>query len=297
MGALRSLKNRAFVALQYLLPQHAISRLVQRATRSNSVAFKNLLIQKFVDAYRPEMQDALLSDPLAYRSFNDFFTRALRPGARPIAARDDELISPVDGTVSEAGRIDGATVLQAKGRTYTLRALLAEQQPWVRQFFGGSFITIYLAPYNYHRIHMPWHGRLKAAWYIPGRLFSVNAVTAAAVPGLFTRNERVVCAFEQHGSPWALIMVGALNVGCIDTVWHGTVAPRSPRVVTSLGLEALAAPAELAKGAEAGRFNMGSTVVLLFPAGLVSLDASIRPGMSVRVGQRIGAIDAGGEGR
>jgi phosphatidylserine decarboxylase len=199
----------------------------------------------------------------------------------------------VDGTVSQAGSIVQDQLLQAKGQTYSLQALLADRSDWVQHFIGGVFVTIYLAPYNYHRIHMPWAGTLRSAWYVPGRLFSVNAVTAAAVPGLFARNERIVCGFEQAGMPWSLILVGALNVGCMDTVWHGTVAPRPARVITTLAEEPLSASKSLLKGAEMGRFNMGSTVVLLFPRGRVQLDPQVAAGRIVQMGERIGMVTSG----
>ena len=286
--------DRAFIAMQYLLPQHALSRLVLRATRSRAAGFKNALIGWFVRSFRVDMRDAAETNPLAYASFNEFFTRALRAGVRPIAGGANELACPVDGTVSEAGPIDGDTMLQAKGQSYSLNALLAGRADWAQRFVGGQFATIYLAPYNYHRIHMPWTGRLVAAWYVPGALFSVNATTAAAVPGLFARNERVVCAFEDAGRPWALILVGALNVGCMDTVWHGTVAPRRPRVVTPLATDSAAlspgASLLLQRGDEMGRFNMGSTVILLFPPGAVRFDAHVRAGQIVRMGERMGEM-------
>lgn len=288
--AKRGLGPSAFIAMQYLLPQHVISRLVLRATRSRNPAFKNFLIGRFVRSFRPDMSDAVETDPLAYASFNEFFTRALRPGTRPLPTGADELACPVDGTVSECGAIEDGQLLQAKGRRYGVADLLAGRTDWAARFLGGDFLTIYLAPYNYHRIHMPWQGRLDAAWYVPGALFSVNATTAAAVPRLFARNERVVCAFDDDGMPWSLVLVGALNVGCMDTVWHGTVAPRRPRVVTSLPLQSLAAPLTLARGAEMGRFNMGSTVVLLFPRGAAAFDARIRAGQVVRMGERLGTL-------
>lgn len=281
---------RAFVALQYLLPQHALSRLVLRATRSRRRRFKNFIIDRFVRSFKPDMSDAAEPDPLAYASFNDFFTRALRANARPLPAAANELACPVDGTVSEAGVIQDGRLLQAKGQWYSLRDLLAGREAWAQRFAGGDFVTIYLAPYNYHRIHMPWHGTLRSAWYVPGRLFSVNATTAAAVPGLFARNERVVCAFEDSAVPWALVLVGALNVGCMDTVWHGNVAPRRPRVVTTLPQQPLHSPALLARGAEMARFNMGSTVILLFPAGAAQIDKRIQAGTLVRMGERIGTL-------
>ncbi|MEZ5473782.1 MAG: archaetidylserine decarboxylase [Steroidobacteraceae bacterium] len=281
---------RAFVALQYLLPQHLISRLVLLATRSRWVPFKNLLIRRFVSGFRPDMRDAIEPDATAYPSFNAFFTRALLSEKRPIDPAADTIVSPVDGAVSQAGHIAGATILQAKGHDYDLEALLAGQRSWSDRLRDGEFATIYLAPFDYHRIHMPLPGQLRGAWYVPGRLFSVNAVTAAAVPRLFARNERVVCCFETDGMPWALVLVGALNVGSMATIWHGDVTPRRPRVVTELPLEHLAAPRQLAKGTEMGRFNMGSTVILVLPRDRALWRATLTPGSTVRMGAAIGRL-------
>ena len=281
---------RLFVALQHVLPQHGLSRLVYAATRSRRRWFKDALITAFVRGFRPDMADAVVTDPCGYESFNAFFTRALRPGTRPLPGAPDELACPVDGTVSEAGRIEGGRLLQAKGRHYTLEALLAGRADWVRRFDGGHFATIYLAPYNYHRIHMTTDGTLREAWYVPGRLFSVNRVTAAGVAGLFARNERVVCAFEDARSDHALVMVGALNVGSMDTVWHGEAAPRARRVVTTLEPRQPGSPLRLGRGEEMGRFNMGSTVILLFPPGRIEWRADLRAGQVVRMGKPIGRL-------
>jgi phosphatidylserine decarboxylase len=280
--------GRAFVALQHLLPQHGISRLVLQATRSRAPAFKNALIRLFVRAFRPDMADAVLTEPTAHASFNEFFTRALRAGTRPVDADPAALVSPVDGTVSEAGTLSADRLLQAKGHEYSLRALLAGREAWERSFAGGSFATIYLAPYDYHRIHMPLAGELRESFYVPGRLFSVNRTTARLVPGLFSRNERVVCGFDSAGVPWSLILVGALNVGSMATVWHGDVTPRRHREVTALPLTGLRAPLTLDKGAELGRFNRGSTVILLFPPGEVEWQPSLTAGRVLRMGERIG---------
>jgi phosphatidylserine decarboxylase len=285
-----TLSARAFVAMQYALPQHAISRVVMAATRSRSAGFKNFLIRRFVAGFKPDMHDAVESDPTAYASFNEFFTRALRAGTRPIAGANDALACPVDGTVSQAGTIDASAIFQAKGHSYDVDELIAGQKAWSSKFTDGVFATIYLAPYNYHRIHMPLAGALRAAWYVPGALFSVNQTTAAAVPRLFARNERIVCCFETAGMPWALVLVGALNVGSMATVWHGDVAPRRPRVVTELPLAGLAAPIELAKGAEMGRFNMGSTIVLVLPRGAAAWHADLTAGRVVRMGEPIGRL-------
>ncbi len=179
--------------------------------------------------FKPDMSDALEPNPLAYGSFNDFFTRALKPDARPFTRDANTLISPVDGTIAQIGRIDGNQIIQAKGHHYSLEALLARPSDWTAQFRGGSFATLYLAPYNYHRIHMPLDGSLRGAWYVPGDLFSVNATTAAAVDRLFARNERVVCLFEDNGLTYAMVLVGALFVGSMTTIWHGDITPRRPR--------------------------------------------------------------------
>jgi phosphatidylserine decarboxylase len=285
---------RLFVALQHVLPQHGLSRLVHAATRSRTRWFKDALIAGFVRGFRPDMADAIVQDPHGYESFNAFFTRALRPGTRPLPEAADALACPVDGTVSEAGRIHDGLLVQAKGRSYTLAALLAGRQEWVRRFDGGHFATIYLAPYNYHRIHMAMDGTLREAWYVPGRLFSVNQVTAAGVAGLFARNERVVCCFEDGRSDHALVMVGALNVGSMDTVWHGEVAPRARREVATLSPRRPGAPLALARGDEMGRFNMGSTVILLFPPGRIEWQRDLRAGRVVRMGEPIGRLRADG---
>jgi phosphatidylserine decarboxylase len=282
--------GRAFVALQRLLPQHGISRIVLAATRSRVPAFKNALIRLFVRGFNPDMSDAVEREPTAYPSFNEFFTRALRAGTRPVDADPRAIVSPVDGTVSEAGPLSADRLLQAKGHEYTLRALLAGNPAWERSFAGGSFATIYLAPYNYHRIHMPLPGELRECFYVPGKLFSVNRTTAQLVPGLFSINERVFCGFDSGGLPWAIILVGALNVGSMATVWHGDVTPRWHRVVTPLPVDDVLAPLTLAKGEEMARFNMGSTVILLLPPGAADWQDTLVAGRTLRMGERIGTL-------
>jgi phosphatidylserine decarboxylase len=282
--------GRAFVALQHCLPQHSISRLVLNATRVRAPWFKNALIRAFVRGFKPDMSDAVVTEPTGYGSFNEFFTRELRAGARPVDGDARALISPVDGTVSEAGVLTEDRLLQAKGTEYTLAALLANRPEWQRTLLGGTFATIYLAPYNYHRIHMALPGELKAAWYVPGRLFSVNRTTATLVPGLFARNERVICGFDGGGMPWAIVLVGALNVGSMGTVWHGDVTPRKHREVTELPVADVLAPKRLEKGAEMARFNMGSTIILLLPPGAAEWSADLVPGRIVRMGERIGTL-------
>jgi phosphatidylserine decarboxylase len=282
--------GRAFVALQRLLPQHGISRIVLAATRSRVPAFKNALIRLFVRGFNPDMSDAVEREPTAYPSFNEFFTRALRAGTRPVDADPRAIVSPVDGTVSEAGTLSADRLLQAKGHEYTLHALLAGNTAWERSFAGGSFATIYLAPYNYHRIHMPLPGELRETFYVPGKLFSVNRTTAQLVPGLFSINERVFCGFDSGGLPFGLILVGALNVGSMATVWHGDVTPRWHRVVTPLPVDDVLAPTTLAKGEEMARFNMGSTVILLLPPGAAEWQDTLVAGRTLRMGERIGTL-------
>jgi phosphatidylserine decarboxylase len=250
------------------------------------------LIRLFVRGFDPDMTDAVEREPTAYPSFNEFFTRALREGTRPVDPDPRAIVSPVDGTVSEAGMLSADRLLQAKGHDYSLRALLAGNSAWERTFAGGSFATIYLAPYNYHRIHMPLAGDLRESFYVPGRLFSVNRTTAQLVPGLFSRNERVFCGFDCSGMPWAIILVGALNVGSMATVWHGDVTPRKHREVTALPVSDVLAPPTLAKGAEMARFNMGSTVILLLPPGAARWQDSLTAGRVLRMGERIGSLVA-----
>ncbi len=293
----QTLRTRLFITLQYLLPQHSLSRLVLRATRIRTPAVKNTLISKFVRGFRPDMSEATQPDALRYASFNEFFTRTLRADARPVNANPQVLVSPVDGTVSQIGHIEGSRLIQAKGHDYTLEALLAPPERssaaeavWPDRFRGGGFATLYLAPYNYHRIHMPVAGTLRAAWFVPGKLFSVNAVTAASVPDLFARNERVVCIFENGTNVFAMVLVGALFVGSIATVWHGDITPRSPRHAAELPLDGSRAPLRLEKGAEMGRFNMGSTVILLTPPGLGEWLPTIAAGSRIRMGEALASL-------
>jgi phosphatidylserine decarboxylase len=277
--------GRLFVWFQYLLPQHALSRLVLRATRVRTPWFKNWLVRGFLKLYPIDMTEAAQGDPLSFGSFNEFFTRALKPGARAIAADPKTIACPVDGTISEAGNIDGEHLLQAKGRSFSLTELLAAQ-PWARSFEGGSFATIYLAPFNYHRVHMPVRGDLEDTVYVPGRLFSVNAVTASLVPRLFARNERVLTLFDTAFGQVALVMVGALNVGSMATVWAGDITPAARRVITRLPAQEVS----LEKGEELGRFNMGSTVILLFQQDRARWLGDVRGGAIVRLGQSLGSL-------
>jgi phosphatidylserine decarboxylase len=278
-----------FVWLQYLLPQHTLSRIVRRLTRSRRRWLKNALIRAFMRGYRPEMGDAIISDPLAYESFNAFFTRQLLAGSRSFDGEPRRICSPVDGTVSMAGTIDGDVLLQAKGRSYTLAELLAGDATLAARYRGGRFVTIYLAPYNYHRIHMPATGALRASWYVPGRLFSVNAATAACVPRLFARNERVICDFDGAGGPFAAVLVGALFVGSMSTAWHGEVSERRPPRATPLAPVGPGARTA-ARGAPLGCFNMGSTVIVLLGPDVGDWNLDLAPGTVLRAGQQIGVL-------
>ncbi len=277
-------RGRVFVWLQYAMPQHRLSRLVFAAARVRTPWFKNMLTRAFLKLFSVDMAEAVETDPYRYPNFNEFFTRALRPDARPIAAGAAAIASPVDGMVSECGAIDRDQLLQAKDRRYTLNDLLAQQE-WAGRFAGGSFATIYLAPFNYHRVHMPARGRLLDTVYVPGRLFSVNTATAQRVPRLFARNERVLTLFEGECGQFAVILVGALNVGSIATVWAGDITPAARRIVTRLS----AADLVLDKGAELGRFNMGSTVILLFQANRARWHPLLRAGSVVQLGQALGS--------
>jgi len=276
-------RGRVFVWLQHLLPQHGLSRLVLAATRVQTPWFKNALTRGFLSLFPVDMREAAEPDPYRYASFNAFFTRPLRADARPIDPGADTIVSPVDGAVSECGPIEGNRLLQAKGRDYTLDELLAGQS-WGGRFAGGSFATIYLAPFNYHRIHMAVRGTLEDTVFVPGRLFSVNGVTARHVPRLFARNERVLTLFDTAFGQFALVMVGALNVGSMATVWAGDITPAKSRAITRIGAPALT----LDKGAELGRFNMGSTVILLFERDRVRWHPLLRAGAVVQLGQVLG---------
>ena len=282
--------DRTFALLQDLLPQHMLSKLMHRIARSTKPMVRDAVIRTVLRAYPMiDMSEAAAPDPFAYPSFNAFFTRALRPGAREIAAGGRALVSPVDGAVSQLGAIVNGQMLQAKGVHYTASALLADQAAAARHA-GGSFACLYLAPYNYHRIHMPLAGRLVATRYVPGSLYSVNAATARAIPGLFARNERVVCEFDTALGPLALVLVGALFVGSIETVYAGEINPPRSRgglvthIETGLGME-------FAKGAELGRFNMGSTVILMLGNRATRFAERLAPGSTVRMGQLLANVE------
>jgi phosphatidylserine decarboxylase len=276
-----------FAGLQYVLPKHALSRVIHAVARSESRFVRDTFLKIFLSGYTLNMAEAVQPDPFAYRSFNDFFTRALRPDARPIDTDNDVIVSPVDGLVSQCGQLADDLLLQAKGQRYSLQDLLAGDAEAIEVYRGGSFACIYLAPYNYHRIHMPYAGTARGNLYVPGDLFSVNAITVRAVPRVFARNERLICDFATPLGRMAVILVGALFVGSIETVHCGEVNPpprgrKTPvRIATGVGRQ-------FAKGEELGRFNMGSTVVLLFERRRIAWDAALQPESKVQLGRGIG---------
>ncbi len=273
-----------FIASQYLLPQHLLSRCVGRLAASETPWLKTMFIHWFARRYRVDMSEAANSDLASYASFNAFFTRALRNGARSIDPASDSIICPADGAISQAGYIEGDRVLQAKGQWYSALELLGGDAELAATFDDGAFATIYLSPRDYHRVHMPITGQLRRTIYVPGDLFSVNQTTADNVPRLFARNERLVCLFDTACGPVAVILVGAMIVAAIETVWAGHVAPSARRTVRSETPAAI----QLDKGAEMGRFKLGSTVVLLFGKNTVTWDSAVTAGATVRMGQRIG---------
>jgi len=267
------------ILLQYIIPQHLLSRVVLKFTRLKLGVFTHWLIKRFINLYKVDMNIVESPNINDYNSFNHFFTRSLKATARPLAATD--IISPVDGQISQIGQINNGSLIQAKGRDFQLDDLLAGQTDMVKLFKQGLFTTLYLAPKDYHRIHMPITGRLTDMVYVPGRLFSVNQRTSRAVPNLFARNERVICLFETELGPMAMILVGALFVGSIDTVWAGTIAPSR---LSSVKRWNYSEPV-LERGAEMGRFNMGSTVIVLHDAQHVAWLSELKPQQNLNMGE------------
>ena len=281
------LVDRLFVLLQHVLPRYWLTAAVYRLTRVRQNWFKNLLITRFADIYDVELSEIPRAVPDGYTSFNDFFTRSLRDGARPIDQDEHSIVSPVDGTVSASGAIDRRRLFQAKGKVYTLDELLAVDVHQTDAYTGGSFATVYLAPHNYHRVHAPVAGKLLAMRYIPGDLYSVNEATVRHLPSLFARNERLVCQFDTMDGPCALIFVGALNVGSISTPWTGEIRPRKHGSVDALTLDSRIST-EISKGQLLGWFNMGSTVILLFPKDSMNWQDTLKAGSAVHMGEQLG---------
>lgn len=279
---------RLFAYLQFVLPKFWLTAIVYHIARIRHVGSKDFLITRFVRLYDVETDEIKLTLPDDFATFNEFFIRELDAGARPIAPDARAIVSPADGKVSQAGRLRGNAILQAKGIEYSLDDLLATNLDDARAYTDGHFATIYLAPYNYHRVHAPMAGELVSAIYVPGDLFSVNTATAANIRGLFRRNERLVLNFHTAHGPLAVILVGALNVGSISTPWSGELRPRHSGVVEPVDLGA--EPITIAKGELLGWFNMGSTVILLLPEGAGNWHANLTAGSTVSMGEAIGEL-------
>ena len=276
--------DRLAVTSQYLLPKRLLTVFAGLVAGWKGGIVTRSIIRKFVAHYGVDMTEAAEPAIESYLTFNDFFTRALRGGARPMSSA--ALVSPVDAAISQFGPIKKDQIFQAKGHSYSTRALLGGDQTLAHRFDHGHFATLYLAPKDYHRIHMPCEGRLTRMIYVPGDLFSVNPQTARHVPGLFARNERVVCVFETAFGPFINVLVGATIVGSVATVWHGVVNPPRTRSIREWSYESQ--NIVLAKGAEMGRFLLGSTVVMLFPQNVVTFAADWAPSRPVRLGQAMG---------
>ena len=278
--------DRLFVLSQYVLPKQALTALAGKAASARGGALTTAVIRWFVKRYSVNMGEAANPDITVYPTFNEFFTRPLKPGVRPIA--DADLVCPVDGAISQFGRIERDQIFQAKGHSYSTTALVGGDSTLAKQFENGHFATIYLSPRDYHRIHMPCDGRLLRMVYVPGDLFSVNPATARGVPGLFARNERVVCVFEGPNGLFVLTLVGATIVGSMGTVWHGVVNPPRAREVREWRYDDQ--QIVLKKGEEMGRFLLGSTVVLLFPQGPLAFNPGWQPAGAVRLGENMARV-------
>ena len=295
-------RERLLAALQHVTPQRLLTALMHRATRVRWRAWKDVQIRWFMRRYDVDLSDARFAEATAYEHFNAFFTRALRAGARPLEARAHALLSPADGCVNAIGDVRDGELLQAKGRRYRLETLLGGDSERAALFERGAFASIYLAPRDYHRVHMPLDGRLREMTYVPGRLFSVNFATARAVDGLFARNERLVCLFDGAHGPMAVILVGAMIVAGLETVWSGAVTPPHGKVARTWRYapgngngsgDGDGGAVRLAGGAEMGRFNVGSTVIVLLPPGCVRWRADLEAGSAVRVGETLGDLVSG----
>jgi phosphatidylserine decarboxylase len=272
----------------YPLPHHAVSRVTYRLTRIQAPWFKDRFIRWFARQYKVDWSEAKYQRPEDYRHFNAFFTRPLRAGARPIEGDSGTVVCPADGHISQIGGISEDAVFQAKGHAFSVTALLGGDKARAQTFRNGSFATIYLSPRDYHRVHMPLGGKLRETVYVPGRLFSVAPHTTRTVPGLFARNERLVSIFDTDAGPMALVLVGAINVAAIETVWAGLVTPPQRKAIEVQTFRDSAV--ELPRGAEMGRFNMGSTVIVLFAEAQVAWQPGLQANLPVRMGQSIGTL-------
>jgi len=279
-----------FLLLQRMMPKRLITAIVYRLARIRVRLIKDFLIRSFVRFYEVDLDEIQKSVPGGFISFNDFFTRELADGSRPIDSSDLSIVSPADGIISAAGSIERNAVLQAKGHDYSLEELLATDLDEAQRYYDGSFATIYLAPFNYHRVHAPLAGELVAVHFVPGSLFSVNQTTVSFLRGLFTRNERLICHFRTASGPMVLIFVGALNVGSITTPWTGEIRPRKGHVVENIDLQSSSQPKKVNKGDLLGWFNMGSTIILLLPPGVCDWRSGLESGEALRMGESLGRI-------
>ncbi|MFZ5560799.1 MAG: archaetidylserine decarboxylase [Pseudomonadota bacterium] len=284
-------KDKLITLPQYVVPQHLLSRFIGWIASTRIAWIKNTFIGNFAARYQVNMSEAVEANPLAYENFNAFFTRALKPGARVIDAAADSIACPADGAISQLGDIRDDAVFQAKGRYYSLQELLGGDAARALPFRNGKFATVYLSPRDYHRVHMPFSGTLRETIYVPGDLFSVNTRTAANVPRLFARNERLVAIFETAAGPMAVVLVGAMIVAGIETVWAGKVAPQSPRRLQVTDFRGAAAPVRLEKGEELGRFYLGSTAIVCFGPGVMQWEAKFGEGKATRMGERLGTLN------
>ncbi|WP_375185689.1 archaetidylserine decarboxylase [Pseudoalteromonas sp.] len=280
------------IAMQYAMPKHFISRMVGKLAAAKAGGLTTALIKLFIKQYKIDMSEAKYPDPAHYKTFNEFFTRPLKEGIRPLAEESDIIAHPVDGAISQLGDVVDGQIIQAKGHDYSLQALLGGKEEDTAPFLGGKFATIYLAPKDYHRIHMPVDGTLSKMIYVPGDLFSVNPLTAQNVPNLFARNERVVAIFETEIGPLAMVLVGATIVASIETIWAGTVTPPAGKDVFSWNYPTTGNNAiTLKKGEEMGRFKLGSTVILAWGANQAEFLSDQHPETVTRMGTPFAKIN------
>ena len=284
-----SIKDKIFIASQHIVPQHLLSRLVGWVAETKISWIKNLFISKFIKAFNVNMDEAQRQTPEAFENFNDFFTRELKPGMRPIAEENNAIACPADGAISQLGPIENGRVFQAKGHDYSLIELLGGEAETAEPFMGGQFATIYLSPKDYHRIHFPIGGTLKKMVHVPGDLFSVNPTTVAAIDELFARNERVIAFFDTPAGPMAMVMVGAIFVSSIETVWYGEVTPPRHNQIRHWSYQDK--KLKYKKNEEMARFNMGSTVVLLYGKDKVTWAEGLAAGDTVQHGQVIAKMN------
>lgn len=280
--------NQLQVISQYIIPQHGLSRIIGSIISSRQEKLKNYLIDFFIKRYQVDMRDAIETNPHAYSDFNSFFTRKLRPETRPIVQGEDTIACPADGLISEFGTINDSMLLQAKNHQYSITDILGGLKDEAATFINGEFATIYLAPKDYHRVHIPISGELRKMIHVPGKLFSVNLCTADHVPNLFARNERVICIFDTKFGPMAVILVGAMIVASIHTVWAGAITPSAKKQITIWNYPDNHTPLILQKGAELGHFQLGSTVIVLFGPNTIKWTGTLQKNQSVKMGQLIG---------